>query len=854
MQARYSLPLRWGMWALFSKVTYDPQHAARVAELQGDGIVVYVLRGHSVWPTLCLNYILQRRRLPLAACVAGINFFWLQSRARLWAYLRQRRMPARGPWSPADPAADTAPQTPRQPIHRREAILMQHILCGLPASVGLPTQHADGAPPGDLGDYLRALLLVARFCERPIYLLPHVLVDRHRGGPLRGLARLWTLRHAALRMAPPICLQKILQEAAAGPGPHEDEVRLARRLRAQLQRQLDDEERVVAGPAPSPYAATVREVLAHPQVLGAIDQENARSGRTDLALEAQAQRLLRGIAARYDVRIIQAMDALLRLLFWRIYDGVWVDQPGLAKVVETARRGPLIFCPAHRSHVDYLVLSYVLWQQGLSPPHIAAGQNLSFFPLGSLFRRCGAFFMRRTFAGDPLYSAVFAAYLFDLLKRGTSIEFFLEGTRSRSGKVRMPRLGLLRMLVDAWRAGARSDITFIPVSIDYDRIIEASAYTKELQGDSKKSENIGDLLRSGKVLRSRYGQVQVQFGAPISLASMAAEAGLSTEMPPATQATAWRQTVERLGFRILHQVAQVGSVTATALVSTALLGHRGRAMAQHKLLARCDAIVHFLSLSDARLAPALQRPNTRVSAVLEAVQKLVDDRLAVVERAGADDQEPLYFIPAAHRITLDYSKNALINHFVPCAFLARSLCLQPEPRRRSVALEDCRFLSQLFRYEFLFRADANFASNFELASAQLRGLDAITEGATEDGLERRSPEVLEQFSALLDSFCESYWQTARTVFDLRSLALSEVDLQKRALERLRRAYLEGEIARPEAVSQPLVGTALSSLVQMGVLDRRTEGGDGPTLQLCPAFGEDALQHLVARLRSFVRPL
>ncbi len=820
MQARFGPLVRGVLGALFGRTTYAPEHAAQVRTLSHEGTVVYLLGDHSIWPTLCLNTLLLRHRLPLARCVNGVNLFWLQSGRRLWRCLQERRLPALGPWQ----GGDGGPKR-HQPIRRSEAIFMQHLLRGEAACVALPAPRAHLLPPVDLGDYVRALIIAQAHSPRPIIVLPHVWV----GGQMR--------------LAQPLFMADFL----AAQGEEKDEVAMARRLRQTLADRFDAEEQQVTGPAPSPYALTVRRVLQHPDVRAAIAAENARTGATDVALEAQAQAHLRRIAAAYDGRVISLMDGLLRLLFWRIYDGLWVDQKGLQKITQAARRGPLIFCPAHRSHVDYLVLSYVLWQQGLPPPHIAAGQNLAFFPLGNLFRRCGAFFMRRSFTGDVLYGAVFAAYLFDLLQRGTSLEFFLEGTRSRSGKHLMPRFGLLRMLVDAWRAGVRADLHFVPLSIDYDRIIEAGSYRRELQGANKQAENLSGLWRSGKVLRSRYGQVQVQFGEPVSLAAQVAAAGLHAGPREPSEEPRWRRQVQKLGFEIMHRVAQAGSVTATAVVCTALLGHRGRAMAQHVLLSRCAELVAFLTAAQARLAPALQEPPTRVSAVLEAVQKLVDDRLVTLERAGPHEQEPLYRVLDANRVTLDYHKNALMNHFAPSAIVARVLgAMGAEPQPFIRLQEACAFVAQLLAYEFLFAAEVGPGEIFLQILRRLEQMGAVQLEDARCTVVR--PERLAPLAALLDSFLQGYWITCRAAFEMRSLPLSEVQLRLRTLERLRRAYLEGEISRCEAVSRTLVQTAHQSLLRMGVLQRL----DAERLGLGAAYGDDGLLRLIQRLDNLAR--
>ena len=183
---------------------------------------------------------------------------------------------------------------------------------------------------------------------------------------------------------------------------------------------------------------------------------------------------------------------------------------------KAAKKAPLVIVPTHRSHVDYLVISYVFYNRGLIPPHIAAGINLSFFPLGYIFRRCGAFFIRRTFKDNPVYGMTFRHYLRKILKEGHWVEFFPEGGRSRTGKVLPPKLGMLRELLDAVADGVREDVYFCPVSISYEKVVEENAYRKELSGGAKKSESVGGVLKATKVLVTKHGRLSLRFAEPIS--------------------------------------------------------------------------------------------------------------------------------------------------------------------------------------------------------------------------------------------------------------------------------------------------------------------------------------------------
>ena len=853
MQSRFSFPARLLLRWLFGPITYASDKIARTAAVADSGVLVYVTRGHSSWLTLCYNFVLLRAGLPLAAFIGGARFWMWQRPSRLWRAWRSRHEAVR-----------TAAWGPTPPSGRLEQMAVDTVLRGQPAYIALPMPRTDRAPSRDHGDYIRALIFAQRISPKPIYLAPHVLIDheqsgtarrtlvdrlfgdRRRPGALRRLAMLLTLRQGSVRTADPIDLQAFI---AAHPGA--DDLSLARKIRHEIHWRLNEEERVVAGPRLAFNETMARRILRDPRVRAAIAHDNARLGATDLALEATALKHLRAIMARYDVRIVKLMAQGLNLVFNRIYDGIAVDEANLALVLEASRRGPLIFCPSHRSHIDYLVMSFVLWQQRITPPHIAAGANLSFFPVGHIFRRCGAFFMRRSFRDDPLYAAVLRAYLTELIRGGTAIEFFLEGTRSRSGKFLMPRFGVLSMLVDAWRAGAREDINFVPISIDYERIIEARSFEKELHGADKKAEDITDLLRTTGVLRSRYGRVHLQFGKALSLREVAAEAGL----PQSNEARfdgAWRAFVARLGYRILHDIAQVCSVTATAMVAAILLGHPGRGVAQGLLLQRSFHLIAFLVERRARLSEALQHPDTRVSAILEAVQKLVDEGTVAIDRAGASDMEPIYRVPDGKRFQLDFHKNAIMNHFAAAALVCRAALKQASlVVDRQMLHSDCQFLSRLFKKEFVYRVDSNFDTYFNDAVAALEshGLLACSEAQ----VTLKYPQHIALLALLLDSFVQCYWTIAGSLHDLRSMPLGQRELTARVLQHIRRAFLEGKITRPEAASRSLVDTALAWMREAQIIAAPAADAESkkPTWTLAPNMAPERLQGLADRIGAFV---
>ena len=248
-------------------------------------------------------------------------------------------------------------------------------------------------------------------------------------------------------------------------------------------------------------------------------------------------------------------------VFNRIYDGIVVDERASDAVVEASRKGPLVFCPAHRSHVDYLVLSYVLWEHGIAPPHIAAGANLSFFPLGTLFRRRGAFFLRRSFGDDALYRAVFRAYVAELIAAAPPSSSFIEGGRSRTGKLLLPKFGILSMVVDAWRAGARETYSSCRSPSTTSASSRPARTSASSRAARRSPEDLGGAVAHHAASCARATAASTCNSARRS-PSRSSRAG--TGLPQSRRAEhdeAWRAEMSRLGYRILSRIGQVCTVT-----------------------------------------------------------------------------------------------------------------------------------------------------------------------------------------------------------------------------------------------------------------------------------------------------
>lgn len=486
----------------------------------------------------------------------------------------------------------------------------------------------------------------------------------------RLLAILLNGRGTIVRFAAPVSLRDTVAE---GLDPERTVRKLSRVLRTHFHRIRE----AVIGPDLSTRRLLVDQVLASEPVREAITEQARRDKSKPEDAWKKAHAYAWEIAADYSNPVVRSASFLLSHVWNQIYDGVLVHH--LDKVKEAAPGHEVVYVPCHRSHMDYLLLSYLLYERGIVPPHIAAGINLNLPVVGTLLRKGGAFFMRRSFRGNPLYSAVFTEYVAQLVSGGYSLEYFIEGGRSRTGRLLPPKGGMIAMTVRAFLRQPRKPVLFQPVYIGYEKLLEGKSYLHELSGRPKEKESIWTLLWNiPKVLKQNYGQVVVNFGEPIPLNGVLATHAPEWNGKPVSEEDkpAWlSDTIDTLAQNIQVNINRAADVNPINLLALALLSTPKHAMGEADLFAQIE-------LSKTLLAELPY--SDRVTVTPHTPERIIahGEDIGVLRRIKHPMGDVLSFDSDDTAVLMSYYRNNVLHLFTASAWIA---CCFQNNRRMSRA-------------------------------------------------------------------------------------------------------------------------------------------------------------------------
>ncbi len=790
----------------FKRISVDEEGVERLRQVASRATVVYVTRYVGQLEYNYFSHLFSERGLPRTAyCNALTVRRWMKA-GDWWRSIagQEREIGTHG--RPLDPLVDGMLA---EMVARGETVMLR-----VPQA-DLEEEHISYSNPlrG-----LRAIIDAQKRGDKPLVIVPvdfiwsrrppsesRSMVDilfgeKEEPGRIRKFVLFWRnyKRRAQAMLGAPIEVKGLIE---SNPGASSEE--LTARLRQILKSTLRLQRRTITGPTIRPRSAMIQEVLSDEGLDELICRIAAERGKSADDLRELAHRYAKEIVSDLDYTYVETLERILGRALTRLFESFNVDTEGLARAKELLGQGPIIFVPNHKSHVDYLVLSYILYHHGMNVPHIAAGKNLSFWPLGQIFRRSGAFFIRRSFKGNELYEAVLETYLKVLVREGHSQEFFIEGGRSRTGKLRNPRTGMLKMLQRAARSSGTANMYYLPVAITYDRVIEQKSYTKELEGGQKTAEGPSHLLGLTKFMKgqkSRYGSIYIRFGTPVPSCGVG-------EAP---------EDLDRLAQRICREINRRIVVTPAAVAAAALLAVPDRGVTYPELRLNAKALLACLEAKGVEIPGKLAE--SPLAVLKDAVTRLEQLKLVV---SHDESLEPFVSVDESKRIPLSYYRNGMSHFLVSTAVICRLIRRQQAREKKPTVYDIASALEG--SKKLLFR-EYRFATNRSLAEHAASVLDFLASAGAiavstsgEISLTDKGPAIMRVFEAQVMPTLERMLIASRVVLERVRHALEERQLIDEMLQCGGDMYMLGRIRFRESSTRDGFANAINTLVDFGLL-------------------------------------
>lgn len=559
----------------------------------------------------------------------------------------------------------------------------------------------------------------------------------------------------------------------------------------------------------------VRAILGSPEFEGVVDDLVDRTGRTPADIRRDAEQCLGEMVAEVGPQATQAWDRMGRWLT-RSYI-VDADTTGLADLVRLSREHSLVFLPNHRSYLDPLVLRTALAPRGFEPNHILGGINLAMWPMSELGRRSGLIFIRRSTRDDPVYPAMMRLYFGHLLRQHANLEWYFEGGRTRTGKLRPPRMGVLRYLVDAFVAnGDRADDVFlVPVAIVYDQQAEVEALSHEESGGAKTPESLRWLVGFARAQSRLRGRAHLRFGAPLSLRSVLDEARTRAGSADATE------VVPRVAFEVAHRINGATPITPSALVTFGLLDNDGRALTLTETLTVIEPLVESVRRRGLPLTSDVDL--ARPAGLSRALRTLVREGV-VEEYAGG--LEPVYSITANRQHEAAFYRNTVTHYFINRAIVEVAAVRAAEEGASNVTRvmwTHALALRDLLKYEFFFATKREFSEALAAEVVMVKPDWQEGVGTLDDVTEALTDSRVLIAHRVIGPFLEAYAVVADRLADREPAAPVDPDaLISECLGVATQRMLQQRLHSPESISKDVMNGALKLAGNRGLLG---PGGD-----------------------------
>ncbi|QIQ20785.1 glycerol-3-phosphate 1-O-acyltransferase PlsB [Zophobihabitans entericus] len=595
----------------------------------------------------------------------------------------------------------------------------------------------------------------------------------------------------------------------------EDIQALAHKLARVARIHFTKQRSAAVGPTLPNRQAMFAKLIRSASLTEAINEEAKSKNISVEKAQKSALSMLNEIAANFTYMTLRMTNFVLTWAWSRLYQGLKVRNAD--PVRELAQNGhEIVYAPCHRSHMDYLLLSYVLYRQGLVPPHIAAGINLNFWPAGPIFRRLGAFFIRRSFRGNKLYTAVFREYLAELFIRGYSVEYFIEGGRSRTGRLLDPKTGMLMMTIQTMLRGDPRPITIVPVYIGYEHVLEVATYANELRGAAKQKESLWQTIKAFFKLK-KLGYGYVNFGEPVPINQF-----LNTHVPEwrdsidptEPQRPSWlTPTTNQLALELMQKINRSAAVNAMNLCASILLASQHKALTKPLLI---EQLGHYLEiLRSVPYSNLVTIPERSPEYMFEHARGM-DKFIITTDEAGE-----IISLSPEQAVLMTYYRNN-IQHLMIIPSLIMRLIISHQTITRTQIIEQVQQLFPLIKAElFIYHNDEELVIYINNLIETFIKLSLISE--TEGSLSVLNNKMVSM--QLLSSNANETLQRYTIAISLlrKDPTISRVELEKESRLIAERLSLLHGINAPEFFDKGVFATLVSTLREQGYLNDKDEG-------------------------------
>ncbi|MGI9585756.1 MAG: glycerol-3-phosphate 1-O-acyltransferase [Acidimicrobiia bacterium] len=540
-----------------------------------------------------------------------------------------------------------------------------------------------------------------------------------------------------------------------------------------------------------------------------VERLSKAEGKPLKRLEKRTHRYLKEIAAQHSPYVIDLVNAITSTLIKAAHQSVDYSEQELRDTYALGETDPLVFLPSHKSNFDHLVLQHVLFENELPLNHTAGGINMNFFLIGPLLRRSGIFFIRREFKTNAAYKFVLRQYLDYLLEKRFALEWYVEGGRSRTGKLREPRLGLLAYIADAYQRGIADDVVLVPVSINYDQITDVASYAAEQRGKEKEEESFVWAMKFITGLRKSHGSIHVRFGEPLPLSSrIGREEDLSTPEG--------KLALPKVAFEVSTRINDVTPITAISLVTLALLSGQGKGFTVRETI---DVLQPFIDFVEQRNLPTtFVLPFHSEAAVEGALEALRAN--GVVHRTDGLTAT-VYSIGPEQHLEAAYYRNTVIHFFVNTGITELALAigvLAGKPMDEESVIDRAVELRDLFKFEFFFAPTSEFVEEIRSELDRYRVGPRDAEGPVAVDVAAMMPP---KSPVVLRPFLEAYFVVASALATFGDDELTADDLSDASLAMGEQLLSQRVIKNTEAVSTTLFSSAILVVENRDLLSAQT---------------------------------